>query len=116
MHCLNFAVFNLLYTMMKLSFFNSVQELNIIINNLKVYLTSNKNQNGSCSEFNSQVNSSNANALINPADLFDEEEFEEVDENAKVIDCKKVVCQILYFALKIQNELRVNEFFKKLKE
>lgn len=101
---------------MKLSFFNSVQELNKIINNLKIYLTNNKYGNGSCSDFNSQVNNSNHNALINPAELFDEEEFEEVEENPKVIECKKTVCEILYFALKIQNELRVNEFFKKLKD
>jgi len=61
---------------------------------LKIYLTNNKGQNGSSSDLASQINSSNANALVNPAELFDEEEFEEVEENAKVIECKKIVCDI----------------------
>jgi len=56
---------------------------------LKIYLTNNKGQNGSNSDLASQINSSNANALVNPAELFDEEKFEEVEENPKVIECKK---------------------------
>jgi hypothetical protein len=118
-HCLDLAVFNLVYKMLKLSFFTSVEDLNKIINNLKMYLSNsvrNKYE-GSGGDYGKKI-SPYASMGMKDSSIpdFDDDHFEEIEDKPMVIECKKRVCEILHFAIDIQNELRVKEFFKKLKE
>lgn len=46
-----------------------------------------------------------------------ETEFDEIElKNQKLIECKKKVCEILMFTMKVQNEYRISDFLKNFKE
>ena len=115
------AIFNLIFKMMKQSFFTTIQELNRIINSLRLYLKTKGKPEVNDLRFGStmQKDYTSFGTLVPKSKMNDNEDGNQIDlelENDKeVIECKKRVCQILYFAIEIQNELRICEFFKKLK-